>query len=140
MDSLNSRAFTEDYRNLKILSASAWLSLGVDLYAALGQSSALISDVSSVLIDYLITEKPIGITGASIKAYQRGLMGDVTALTSGLPSLNTTADLLAFVGNTAAFNWRGAELSMFYDENLRDAESTKRLTEKVLEQLEGENW
>lgn len=56
--------------NIKMITNKMLLDSEVELYEILGESDALITDYSSVYIDYLITNKPIGFTIDDIKAYQ----------------------------------------------------------------------
>jgi CDP-glycerol glycerophosphotransferase (TagB/SpsB family) len=72
-DSLNDLALPFDYRNIELLRAQDWLRHGVQLYDLVAASDALISDVSSVLIDYLVTSRPIGVLGFDETARTRDL-------------------------------------------------------------------
>lgn len=62
-----------EFSNIKLLKAMDWGSMGVRLYDLVAASDALITDVSSVLIDYMTTSKPIGILGFDKKSYTRDL-------------------------------------------------------------------
>ena len=47
--------------------------LGISLYHLLGQSDGLITDYSSVYYDYLLTNKPVGLTIDDLKEYSENL-------------------------------------------------------------------
>ena len=64
--------------NFKVISNDTLSEFGVQLYELLGQTDALITDYSSVYYDYLLTEKPIGLTIDDIDDYinARGFVYD----------------------------------------------------------------
>ena len=73
---------------------------GVQLYEALADADALLTDYSSVYCDYLLTGKPIGLTFDDLAQYEgtRGLvMEDIRSLVKGR-YLYEMDDLLAFIG------------------------------------------
>lgn len=77
---------------------------GVQLYEALADADALLTDYSSVYCDFLLTGKPIGLTLDDLAAYQekRGLvMEDITQVLKGR-YLYTLSDLVDFAGDIAA--------------------------------------
>lgn len=78
MDCMNISDMPSGYSNILFLSAKDWGGLNVDLYDVLSLSSGLISDVSSVIIDYQLTGKPIALTGKSIEEYERGLIDGIS--------------------------------------------------------------
>lgn len=55
--------------NIIVHEQSDFVSMNVDLYKFLGQSSALITDYSSVYYDYMLIDKPIGFTIDDISEY-----------------------------------------------------------------------
>lgn len=59
MDHLNNLSL-QDLTNIHFINALKWKQLNIDLYASLRCSDGLLSDVSSVVIDYMLTGKPIG--------------------------------------------------------------------------------
>lgn len=71
MDQLNKSPGLPIFERVKIIKSHEWEALGLDLYDALSHSSALVTDISSVLIDYISTQKPIGIIEAGINDYLR---------------------------------------------------------------------
>lgn len=48
-----------DYSNIEVITNADIFAEGLELYELLGQSDALVTDYSSVYIDYLLTDKPI---------------------------------------------------------------------------------
>ncbi|HFN3490719.1 CDP-glycerol glycerophosphotransferase family protein [Proteus mirabilis] len=71
-DILNDINFSnEKYKNIKIIKADDVGFSGSKLYKVLGNSIALISDYSSVIFDYIYTNKPIGIDLYSCSRYTR---------------------------------------------------------------------
>ncbi|GLZ88430.1 hypothetical protein Pres01_44810 [Metapseudomonas resinovorans] len=77
MDSLNREFEYEKFSNIHIFTSNSWEDLNLDLYDFLSVSSGLISDISSVLIDYQLTNRPIGITVNSITEYKRGIIEEL---------------------------------------------------------------
>lgn len=72
-DSLNERALSWPWTHVRLLRAPEWSAHGIQLYDLIAASDALISDVSSVLIDYLVTGLPAGILGFDTSTYTREL-------------------------------------------------------------------
>lgn len=59
--------------SIRMLTHREWLKHEIHLYDLIAASDALLSDVSSVLIDYLVTGRPIGIVGFDPETYTRDL-------------------------------------------------------------------
>lgn len=59
--------------NIKVITNDELLYKNVELYNILGESDALITDYSSVYIDYLILDKPIGFTIDDMSEYSEHL-------------------------------------------------------------------
>lgn len=78
----------------------AWLRAeGLSLYQALGAASVLVSDVSSVTIDYLLLDRPVIHAMADLEAYQdtRGFTVDrIDDLLAG-PVATSSADLVSLL-------------------------------------------
>jgi CDP-glycerol glycerophosphotransferase (TagB/SpsB family) len=66
--------------NVTVVTAGAWLATGIELYDALTAADGLLSDVSSVLIDCLVTSMPLGIIGFDPTAYTRDVVLPVASL------------------------------------------------------------
>jgi CDP-glycerol glycerophosphotransferase (TagB/SpsB family) len=73
-DPLNDRDPDDTFEHVRFLRSTEWLATGIELYDLLAVSDALLSDVSSVVIDYLATERPIGLVGFDAGAYTRDLV------------------------------------------------------------------
>ena len=63
---------TSNVINIKLLTNMSLADKNIQLYALLGVSDALITDVSSVYIDYLLLDKPIGFVIDNLENYQYG--------------------------------------------------------------------
>ncbi|MBC2024813.1 CDP-glycerol glycerophosphotransferase family protein [Listeria booriae] len=61
-----------DLSHIVTLSNQEMLQEGIDLYALLGKSDALITDFSSVYLDYLLLNKPIGFELGDMSNYSTG--------------------------------------------------------------------
>lgn len=72
-DRLNLASLPAMPPGLEVLRSDDWLCHEIQLYDLLAASAALISDVSSVVVDYLVTRRPIGILGHDPATYDRGL-------------------------------------------------------------------
>ncbi|MGO1372089.1 MAG: CDP-glycerol glycerophosphotransferase family protein [Senegalia sp. (in: firmicutes)] len=59
--------------NIKIVTNKELLDKNIELYSLLGESDALITDYSSVYMDYLILDKPIGFTIDDLLQYNHKL-------------------------------------------------------------------
>lgn len=73
-DLLNDRAAPAGAPHLLWLRATDWNRSGLQLYDLIAASDGLMSDVSSVLIDYLVTDRPAGIVGFDRDTYTRDLV------------------------------------------------------------------
>ncbi len=58
------------YSNLEIYSDKAFKEKGMELYELLGRSNALIADYSSVYLEYLLLDRPIGFALADYEDYK----------------------------------------------------------------------
>lgn len=58
--------------HIRLLKSADWIKSGIQLYELIAASDALISDVSSVLVDYLPSGRPIGVAGFDDATYSRG--------------------------------------------------------------------
>jgi len=68
MDTLTKKDF-DSYINIRVLTNQDFNSLDVQLYSFLANTDALLTDYSSVYIDYMLTKKPIGFIIPDIKEY-----------------------------------------------------------------------
>ena len=53
------------------------VNLNFELHDLISISDGLISDISSVVIDYILIKKPLGLTTKSIKTFNRGLINEL---------------------------------------------------------------
>lgn len=75
-DLLNDDPVELAQEHLALVTAPEWQATGIQLYDLVAASDALLTDVSSVLIDYLHTGNPIGILGSDPAAYTRDTLFD----------------------------------------------------------------
>lgn len=73
-DALNYSNVTLKHKNIRVLRAPDWNDIDIPLYDFIAGVDALLSDVSSVLIDYLLTERPAGVIGFDKSTYTRDLV------------------------------------------------------------------
>jgi CDP-glycerol glycerophosphotransferase (TagB/SpsB family) len=99
MDSLNEGFEALPLSRVKLYSTGIWKGTGLDLYDVLSCSDGLVSDVSSVLIDYIVTKKPIGILKGVGNSYTRGTVFDLSMLDKFTYKLTEPGDFLNIVNN-----------------------------------------
>lgn len=98
MDCLNNSDRLTNHSNIHFLPTKAWEELNIDLYDVLSFSSGLISDISSVIIDYHLTGKPIALTSKSIEEYDRGIINGISIEKDINPSsIKNPEDFLRFL-------------------------------------------
>lgn len=68
MDTLTKKDFTS-YSNIKVISNEDLVSNSTQLYSLLANTHALITDYSSVYIDYMLTKKPIAFVIPDLESY-----------------------------------------------------------------------
>lgn len=68
--------FNQHFENIKFVQDDELFSKDIQLYELLGKTDALITDVSSVYVDYLLLNKPMGFILTDFKEYQetRGVL------------------------------------------------------------------
>lgn len=114
---------------------------GVQLYELLGKCDAMITDYSSVYYDYLLTDKPIGLTVGDIGEYieKRGfvykkpldiLKGEYIYDTDGLIKFLDNVKC----GNDIAKQERTAVKNMIH--TVKDGTSAQRVGEYIIDKLE----
>lgn len=102
LDKLNEETIYRKYDNLIIYNKDDWNRLGIDLYEALSISSGLITDVSSVAIDYMLTNNPIAFISKSIEWYNRGVIKEVYSELEDFFHVKDEIDLILFIRKVAA--------------------------------------
>ena len=60
----------DDLSNIKVITSPEMAQKNVQLYDILGETDGMLSDYSSVYFDYLLTDKPIGLTCDDIVVYR----------------------------------------------------------------------
>lgn len=92
------------YSNIRFISNTDLSEVGVDLYALLRYTDALISDYSSIAIDYLLLNRPIAFTLDDFEEYQaaRGFVFDDPLHYMPGHHLYRYEDLCVFLEDTAA--------------------------------------
>ncbi len=109
-DLLNDGEVQIDQASIRLLTSAQWESTGIQLYDLVAASDALITDISSVFIDYLHTGNPIGIMGFDGERYTRDTLFDHGLLLrcGAARALKTPGDARAFM---AGLRVRGGETS-----------------------------
>lgn len=87
---------------LELVTDADLAAAGVGLYELLGRADALITDYSSVWVDYLVTGRPVAMLCPDLAAYEAGRGFNVDDLERYLPSrvMSTTAELGTFLKST----------------------------------------
>lgn len=126
--------------NIMFLSDRKLSEKGTAVYELLAESSALLTDYSSVYYDYLLTDKPIGLVIDDIEEYanNRGLAFEYKDYIKG-DYIYTLDELMSFISIVAEDRdpaekerqWAKAQWCDFTDFN-----STRRVADFVLEKLE----
>lgn len=94
MDCLNDALPVLNLRNISLWGAQAWAQSTVDLYELLACSDALVSDVSSVAIDYLLLKKNVGVFATALQCYSRETLIDLDELRRVTVAIKTPEDVL----------------------------------------------
>ena len=74
---LDNLRILKKYSNITHLKNDDLSKLNLDLHDLISVSDGLVTDISSVLIDYIPTKKHLGITINSIKTFKRGLISEL---------------------------------------------------------------
>lgn len=125
--------------NIMFLTDSAMKSKGTAVYELLAESSALITDYSSVYYDYLLTDNPIGLVIDDIEEYEkkRGMAFDYKEYIKG-NYIYTLDELMKFVSDVASDFDPSEKERLWAKENwcdYTDFKSTERVTEFILDRL-----
>ena len=70
----------EKFSNIIFLKDNDLIKLQLDIHELISISDGLLSDLSSVIIDYILTEKPLGLTTNFLKYFKRGLIKELNFL------------------------------------------------------------
>lgn len=103
-DLLNTAQRSLDFAGVTLLRSQDWLAHDIQLYDLIAASDGLVSDVSSVMLDYLVTEKPIAVLGFNAATYTRDLIFPVDLLlrSKRIQHLDTVPRMKSFVEQVAA--------------------------------------
>lgn len=106
LDELNEAENLPGYSNIKLYRDIEWQALDIELYDLLAFSEALISDVSSVIIDYLSTGKPICVINSGIEDYTRDLVAglDKDYIRKTFYTAYSLSDMISFVSSPDRFS------------------------------------
>lgn len=74
LDGLNHQDARYLAENIRLLTSAEFTDSGLQLYDVLAQCDGLMSDLSSVLVDFVPTHKPIGLIGLPFDVYERDLL------------------------------------------------------------------
>lgn len=87
--------------NIRLVTNPELAEYGIELYELIGQSDAMISDYSSVYIDYLLTNKPIAFTVDDMDSYSQHLGFSVKNPLDYMPGpkLKTVQDFNLFIND-----------------------------------------
>ena len=133
-DVLNYRTIPWEYSNLYLAKSREWQEFGFQLYDFVAHVDALISDVSSIAIDYLITARPIGIVGYNCATYDRGLMFPLKYLLkdSECTELVDESSVLTFFDRISAADaeYETSRNSIFFDDQ-EDVSGSERILSAV---------
>lgn len=77
---LDNLKILKKYSNISYLNNTNLIKMNLDLHELISISDGLISDISSVIIDYILKKKPLGITVDSIKTFNRGFIDELNLL------------------------------------------------------------
>lgn len=94
----------KSYSNLITLTNEQLEKNNVDLYSLMGKSDALITDFSSVYIDYLLVDKPIGFELGDYESYKNGRGFIVDSPLDYMPGdkIKDQTDLYSFIDNISS--------------------------------------
>lgn len=124
----------EGYSNIFCISSQQLQDKGVQLYELLTESDTLLSDYSSLVVDYLLLDKPIVMVLSDKKEYQesRGFVFSPIEEYFPGPVITNLKDLLAYISAPEQIDiiWeeRRTRLTNFFHK-YKDGDSCKRVTE-----------
>jgi CDP-glycerol glycerophosphotransferase (TagB/SpsB family) len=107
------------YRNIRFYTDPRFRAEGLNLYKLLACSDALVTDFSSVAIDYLVLNKPIGLFAPDISSYSRGFVpGVLERVAQVCYQLRSVEDFGAFVTNPPLEHKSTPEQKVLYQMDL----------------------
>lgn len=130
----------QNYSNIYFMSDCDLESQNTNVYELLAESSALLTDYSSVYYDYLLTDKPIGLVFEDIKEFEnkRGLVfSNYKEYIKGnyITNLNELLLYIENVSNGIDTNMKERQWAKKKWCDYDDFKSTERVTDFILNQL-----
>jgi CDP-glycerol glycerophosphotransferase (TagB/SpsB family) len=124
------------FNNLRVITDADLKDLGVTVYEALSAIDCLITDISSVWIDFLLLDKPILFAFPDIEAYRLGRGINLEPYEAWVPGplIRTAAELIQHMSRVASgaddsAELRNAMLSRFHAH--QDSHSAGRLLDLI---------
>lgn len=120
-----------NYSHIKGMTNEDLAEHGIELYELLGQADALITDYSSVYVDYLILNRPIAFTVDDLADFQRNrgfLVENPLDYMPG-PKIRNTEDMLYFIKNVFIkddYAERRQEVSKLFNQ-YQDGQAAQRI-------------
>lgn len=115
------QVFTYKFSHIIFITDNDLINKGLQLYQIVGKTDALLTDYSSISIDYMLLDRPIGFILDDIEEYEKNrgafLFKDVKKIFSG----------------THIYNME--QLYLFFNEISQNIDSTKSLRNKLLESM-----
>jgi len=124
-DGLNQEQLPVEFNNLRFVTADQWNATGIPLYECLAIVDGLMSDVSSVLIDYLVTQRPIGIVGFKPETYTRDVLFSpnmlfASVLCSQVIDIQSLDNYMSAVAQREPIRVPANDISHVFNENLTE--------------------
>jgi len=126
--------------NFRIITNDDLSAKNIQLYELMGKTDALITDYSSVYYDYILTDKPIGLTVDDLDEYikARGFVyDDITEILKG-EYIKNTDELVAFLADVKSGNDKYREARNAVKDRLhtiQDAVSAEMIGEHILKKI-----
>jgi CDP-glycerol glycerophosphotransferase (TagB/SpsB family) len=116
---LRNRQEWPGYNNIRVMKDAEFRARGLNIYKLLAGAHALITDFSSIAIDYLTVNKPIGVFAPDRGTYTRGFVaGSMERLEAVCNRLDSIDELAAFVRNLPEERPPSAELNDLHRQDL----------------------
>ena len=129
-----------DLSNIILIDNDFLIKNGINNYELLGNSSALLSDYSSVFYDYLLCDKPIGFCWEDFDEYVKneGINDELLPLTECGEKLYTVDDLCEFIKNTAEGKDTAKDKRVEIKNKVHkfcDSNSSQRIADRIIEKI-----
>lgn len=107
------------YSNIRVIKDADFRSKGFNIYRLLACADALITDFSSIAVDYLTVNKPIGVFAPDRGSYTRGFVtGAMERLETVCNRLDSINELTAFLRNLPGPRQWSTELNDLHRQDL----------------------